>query len=108
MVKKAFDRARQVDRHELMNDPFGKPVVEQARRRHRAGSCQNGDPGPLLDEALHQRQYRGCLADARGMDPHQRTGRPPGTGDAEALADAGAVFLAALLPALQVKHHGGR
>ena len=86
-----------------MNHAFGQPGFEQPRRGNRAGRRHNADPGPLLDDALHQRQYRSGFADTGGMEPDERSRRTPHPGYAEPLADARSVFLAAVLAALEKK-----
>jgi hypothetical protein len=107
MIEKPLDRARQIDRHELMANPVWQSGFQEARRRDSAGGCQNLDPCPLIDDPLHQRQDRSSFADARRMDPDERPGRPPGAGDAEAFAQPLAVFLAAPLTPLQIEQDGG-
>ena len=75
--------------------------VDEARVDQRLGHAVAQDP---LDQRLH----RARLADARRMHPDQRRRRPRRRGDAEALAEAFAVLLAALAALVEVKRHQRR
>ena len=77
MIEKALDPAR-ADRP-ARTDGAPAPaagLLQKPGRGDGAGGDQDFELGPRLQQPLDQPQHRGRLADARGMDPHQRPRRP--------------------------------
>ena len=74
VIEKARDIARRIVGHVLMDDIGGKPLGDDRRRRHRAGSQQNADVQRA--QPFDQGRRGQHFADAGAMDPDQRSVRP--------------------------------
>ena len=99
MREEAAHEHRHVDRHELMNDAARQPLLGQPARGDGARSHQHIDLARA--DALDQRQHADQFADARAMQPNQRSRRPRHDADAAPLGKAQEMFLAAPLPPFQ-------
>ena len=108
MIEKAPHPAGQVDRDELVARPPGQPFFQQLGRSDGAGRHQDLEAGAGRQQPLDQPQHRGRLADARGVNPHQRSRRPGGAGETTALAQPQPVLLAAALTPVQIEQRQRR
>src|SRR6516162_4180348 len=108
MIEKACNPARQIDRDELMPRPRREPAFEKVSRGHRSGGNENLERRSRLQQPLDQCQYRGGLANARGVDPQQRPLWPDGTRNSAALTKPIRVLLALPAPSIQIDDRQGR
>ncbi len=105
IVEKAADGPRRVDRHELVDGAGRQPPLGHLRRGDRAGRQEKRRAE--RHQAIDQRQRRGRFTDACRMHPDERAGRARKAGDAEPLAAAAAILLAAPLPPLEQRTRDG-
>ncbi len=85
VIEKTLDRARHIDRNELMAGARRQAALQETGRGDRPGGDQDLDRRPLGKDPLDERQDRARLADARGMHPDQWRRRPGRRGNAKAL-----------------------
>ena len=74
VLEEAAHEVRHVDRHELMDDAARQPLLGQPAGGDGAGGHQHVDLARA--DALDQRQHADQFADARAVQPDQRSGRP--------------------------------
>ena len=73
MIEEAFDEARRVERHELVDHARRQTLLGEIGRGDGAGRAQHAEL--LVADALDQRDDREQLADARAVHPDQRARR---------------------------------
>ena len=93
VAEEAADPGRDVDRRELVDGARAASGSRRSWPGHGDRGEDDRDAGG--DDAVDERQHRVGLADARRMHPGEAAGRPRPRGAAVALAEAGAIFLAA-------------
>ena len=99
MIEETAHENRHVDRHELMDDAARQPLLGEPAGGDGAGGHQHVDLARV--DALDQRQHADQFADARAVQPDQRSGRARHDADAAPLGQAQAVLLAVPLPPRQ-------
>ncbi|CEG09353.1 hypothetical protein BN961_02778 [Afipia felis] len=101
VIEKALDESRDIEGNELMNDIRRKTPRDDLRRRARARSQK--DAQIERAQPIDQFRRREHLADARAMNPDERSRRPREARTATTLINARRVFLALPQPASDKK-----
>ena len=98
MLEKSSDRARPVDRHELMLHAGWEALAQKLGRGDSAGRDQNWNVRECFAQSSDQRQQGQALADTRAVHPDQPAVGPRQTRPPQPLAEACLVLLAAAAP----------